>query len=64
MTTQEEEMVGHMLEFRKNMQSLLQHSFAGHVEFVHALKEGALRCRRPLPPLMLMLMLMTMLVLW
>ena len=33
-------MVGRMLEFRKNMQGVLQHSFAGHVEFAQALKEG------------------------
>ena len=38
--TQEDEMVGRMLQFRRDMQGVLYNSFAGHTEFSQALKEG------------------------
>ncbi len=37
---QEQEMVLRMLQFRRNMLSVLQNSFAGHADFTQALKEG------------------------
>lgn len=33
-------MVPRMLQFRRDMQSVLHHSFAGHADFAQALKEG------------------------
>lgn len=33
-------MVPRMLQFRKDMLSVLQQSFGGHVDFAQALKEG------------------------
>lgn len=41
---QEDEMVSRMLRFRKDMLSVMQHSFAGHADFAQALKEGEPRC--------------------
>lgn len=38
------EMVPRMLQFRKDMQSVLHTSFAGHIEFAQALKEGFEAC--------------------
>lgn len=37
---QEAELVPRMLQFRRDMQSVLHNSFAGHTDFAQALKEG------------------------
>ena len=41
---QEDEMVGRMLQFRRDMQGVLHNSLAGHAEFSQALKEGEFIC--------------------
>lgn len=37
---QEQDMVSRMLQFRRDMLSVLENSFAGHADFTQALKEG------------------------
>lgn len=37
-------MVPRMLQFRHDMLSVLQNSFAGHADFTQALKEGERSC--------------------